>query len=169
MICGAITGLSLLAGSILRHYIPSWLTVAISFSILFLLGLVKLLDSITKSIIRKHTDLNREIRFSFLNFKFILNLYANPEAADRDGSKTLSPAEAASLAAALSLDGITVGFGAAMGNVNGLAVFLCSLVTNMVAILLGSYTGNRVARNTPFNLSWLSGVILLALAFAKLI
>lgn len=168
LICGAITGLSLLLGTIVKQYIPDWLTVAISFTILFILGIVKLLDSITKSIIRKYNNLNKEIEFSLFNFKFILNLYANPEDADIDRSNTLSPREAASLAIALSLDGITVGLGAAIGNVNGLAVFLCSLLTNMIAVLSGSLVGNKIAGKTTFDLSWVSGIILIILAFTKL-
>lgn len=168
LICSGITGLALLAGSILKQHIPGWLTVTISFAILFILGVVKLLDSITKSIIRKYNDLNKEIKFSMFNFKFILNLYADPENADIDGSKTLSPTEAASLAVALSLDGITVGLGAAIGNINGPAVFVSSLIVGMAAVLSGSHTGNRVAGKSPFDLSWISGVILITLAFTKL-
>ncbi len=168
LICSSITGLSLLAGTILRQYIPDWLTITISFVVLFILGIIKLLDSITKSIIRKYSNLNKEIKFSMFNFKFILNLYANPEDADIDASKTLSPTESASLAFALSLDGITVGLGAAIGNVNGLAVFICSLITDMTAVLLGSFSGNKAAKKISFNLSWLSGIILIILAFSKL-
>jgi len=168
LICSAITGLSLWLGTILRQYIPDLLTVMISFTILFILGMIKLLDSITKSFIRKHAEFNKEVRFSLLNLKFILNLYADPEKADIDNSKTLSPVEAASLAIALSLDGITVGLGAAIGNVNGLAVFIASLTTDLIAVLLGCYIGNKFAKKTPFNLSWISGVILIVLAFSKL-
>lgn len=168
LICGGITGLSLMAGSFLKQYIPDWLTVVIGFSILFMLGIVKLLDGITKSIIRKYSSINKEIKFSLFNFKFILNLYADPENADIDGSKTLSPAEAASLAVALSLDGITVGLGAAIANANGVAVFLCSLLIGLTAVLSGSLAGNRLAGKAPFCLSWVSGAILIALAFTKL-
>lgn len=167
LICAGITGLALLAGSVLKSYIPGWLTVAIGFTVLFILGIVKLLDSITKSIIRKYNYINKEIKFSLFNFKFILNLYADPENADIDGSKTLSPAEAASLAIALSLDGITVGLGAAIGNINGWAVFICSLVIGIAAVLLGSFAGNKLAGKAPYNLSWISGAILIALAFSK--
>lgn len=168
LICSSITGLSLFAGTIIRQYISDRLTIAISFTILFVLGMVKILDSITKAIIRKHNSLNKEISFSLFNLKFILNLYANPEDADIDKSKTLSPIEAVSLAIALSLDGITVGLGAALGNANGPAVFLCSLITDMAAIILGCFVGNKIANTTPFNLSWLSGLILVLLAFSKL-
>lgn len=168
LVCSGITGFSLLAGAFLRQYIPDGLTLAISFTILLVLGIVKLLDSITKSIIRKHDHLDKEIKFSLLNFKFILRLYANPEEADTDQSKILSPAEAASLAVALSLDGVTLGLGAAIGDINAWAVFLCSLVITIAAVLLGGLIGNKVAGKTTFNLSWLSGVILIILALAKL-
>lgn len=167
-ICSGITGLSFLAGGLLRQYIPCQLTAIVSFIILFLLGVIKLLDSTTKSIIRKYNYLHKEIAFSLFNFKFILNLYANPENADIDNSKTISSMEAASLAAALSLDGITVGLGAALGNISGLAVFFFSLVTNMAAILLGGLAGRKMVKKTPFNLSWVSGLILIVLAFMKI-
>jgi putative Mn2+ efflux pump MntP len=68
----------------------------------------------------------------------------------------------------LSLDGLAVGFGAAMGNVNVTAVIAFSLVTNALAILLGCYIGNKIAKKIPVDLSWLSGVILAALALSKL-
>lgn len=169
IICSSILGLSFLAGAFLKQYIPSALTVILCFGILFVLGIVKLLDSITKSIIRKHNRLNREIKFSMFNFHFILNLYADPVEADVDCSRTISPAEAASLAVALSLDGLAVGFGAALGNVNGLTVFLCSLVTNTVGMLSGAYIGDKLARKTSFNLSWISGALLIVMAMSKLL
>ena len=127
-----------------------------------------ILDSFTKSFIRKHKNLNKKIKFSFLNFKFILNLYADPEDADVDLSKVLAPAEAVALAGALSLDGLAVGFGAALANVNGPAMFIFSLATNTLAVMFGCYIGNKIAKKVSFDLSWLSGVILIVLAFSKL-
>ena len=169
VICSSILGLSLLAGSVIRPWLPPGLTTAVCFTILLVLGIVKLLDSVTKSIIRKYSNLNKELRFSLFNFKFILHLYANPEEADVDDSRTISPSEAVSLAVSLSLDGLGVGFGAALGDVNGWAVVICSLVTGVLAILLGCFLGGKVARKIPFNLSWLSGVILIVLAVMKLL
>ena len=169
IICSLITGVGLLIGSVLREYIPPWITIVISFIILFILGVVKLLDSVTKSIIRKHTDLKREIKGSLFNFKFIINLYADPEKADIDASKTISPTEAVALAISLSLDGLAVGIGAALGNVNGLIVFLFSLITNAISIVLGCFIGNKIAKKSQFNLSWLSGVVLIIMAFLKVI
>jgi len=168
IICGIMVGVSFLAGNILKNYIPNWVTVLICFVILIILGIFKILDSFTKSVIRKHKNFNKNIKFSFLNFKFILNLYAAPEEADVDSSKILSPVESIALGVSLSLDGLAVGFGAAMGNVNGLAVFIFSFLTNAFAIMLGCYIGGKIAKKISFDLSWLSGVILIALAFSKL-
>jgi putative sporulation protein YtaF len=113
--------------------------------------------------------LSREIKFSLFNFNFILKLYAAPEDSDADLSKNISPAEAASIAVALSLDGIAVGLGAALGGVNWLAVIIFSIVTDMLAIMFGRYIGEKAASKFKFNLSWLGGIILIALAVSKLL
>ena len=168
IICSSILGLSLFGGAFLKQYIPSAFTSVICFSILLILGIVKLFDSLIKSIIKKHNTLNKEIKFSMFNLNFILNLYVNPEQADADHSRVLSPIEASSLAVALSLDGLAIGFGAALGNINALEVFLYSLIITTPMIMLGCFAGNKTAEKLPFNLSWLSGVLLIVLAFCKL-
>ena len=167
LISSAITGLSMLAGSFLQQFIPAWLTIGISFTILFVLGIIKLMDSLSNSFIRRYTQLNREVKFSLFNLRFILQLYITPEKADVDNSKSLSPSEAASLAVALSLDGIAVGFGAALAGISAWAVFISSLITNMIALYSGIYLGNRLARRTSVNVSWLGGAVLIIMAVLK--
>ena len=164
IICSSVLGLSFIAGTVIKNYIPAWLTTVICFIVLFVIGIIKLMDSITKSIIKKYNNLNKELRFSLFNFRFILNLYANPVEADIDSSKVISPTEAVSIALVLSLDSLAVGFGAALGNTNGLAVFICSFVIGTLAIVLGCYAGNKAAQKLPFNISWLGGVLLIILA-----
>jgi len=168
VICTAMLAVSLLAGSLLRPFLPQSLTKGLCFAILFLLGLVKLCDSTIKTLIRKHKRMHRQVSFSLFSLKFILDVYADPEKADRDGSRELSPAEAASLAVALSLDGLAVGFGAALMKVNFLMVMLFSLAVGMLAVRLGGKIGNRAAQKLPFDLSWLSGALLIVLAILKL-
>jgi len=121
-----------------------------SFAILFIIGAAKLLDSITKSVIRKHTNISKEINLSLFNFKFILRLYAGPEATDADVSESISTKEAA---VSLSLDGFAVGFGAALLGFNAWAVILFSLLTNGLALWLGSGLGNKAANSLRFNIS----------------
>lgn len=168
VVCSAILAVSLFLGSIVSPFFPESLSKWICFSILFILSIVKLSDSFIKSIIRRKKMLNKEIKFSLFNFKFILNVYADPEKADVDNSKVLSPLEAATLSIALSLDGLAVGFGAGLGDVNSVEVVLFSLISDMVAVMAGCWLGNKVAEKIPLNLSWVSGLLLLVLAFIKL-
>mgnify|MGYP000874975058 CR=1 FL=1 len=167
-ICSGIVAVSMLLGSYVKKYIPTWLTTVLCFSILFIMGLTKLIDCLMKSFIRRHTNLKKQVEFSAFSLRFILSLYADPEEADIDKSKSISKAEAASLALGLSLDGLAVGFGAAMGNANGLLVFLWSLITNTVFLSGGCRIGAKIARKAPFNFAWVGGIILILLAFMKI-
>jgi len=167
LICTCIIGLSFFFGSLLTRYIPPQFALWLSFSILFVIGLTKLFDSITKSFIRRHTQFNKEIKLSVFNFKLAMRVYADPEEADADVSKSISPREAAVLAVSLSLDGIAVGFGAAIIGINAPAVILFSLVMGFAALLSGGQLGNRAAEKIKFNISWLGGVMLIGLAVGK--
>ena len=169
LICTCIIGLSFLFGNLLTQYISAWLAAGLSFGILFFIGITKLLDCITKAIIQKYTYLNKEINLSLFNLKFILHIYADPEAADADVSKSISLREAAALAIALSLDGFAVGLGAAFAGVNGLAVILFTFFTGMIMLLLGGWLGNKTACKLRLNLSWLAGIFLIGLAFTNLL
>lgn len=168
-LCTVVLGVSLLLGTFLKPYIPSVILHLVSFGILFILGVIKLLDNIIKSIIDKHTVINKQIAFSMLNLNFILNIYANPKEADIDDSKILSPKEALTLAIALSIDSLVAGVGAALANVSILAVLISSLLFSILAVKLGEYLGNKLSDKVPFRLSWLSGIILISLAFIRLL
>jgi len=168
LICTGILGISLLLGTFLKPYLPGNLLKIGAFLILFILGIIKLMDNIIKSIIHKHAIIDKQIKFSFLNINFILNIYADPKEADLDESKTLSPKEALSLAVALSLDSLAAGFGVALGNVNIFAIILCSLIFSMLSIKSGAFIGNKISDKVPFQLSWLSGILLIFLAFLRL-
>jgi len=167
-ICTAILSISLLLGAVLKSFIPVDFLKFISFTILILLGITKLMDNIIKTIIDKHKTISKEIKFSMFNLNFILNIYANPSDADLDQSKTLSPREALSLALALSLDSLAAGVGVAIGNVNIMAVILSSLLLSMIAVKTGEIIGKKIREKVPFQISWLGGVLLIILAFIRL-
>jgi len=169
IICTATIGLAFVFGSVVSAFITPWFASLLSFFILLLIGITKLLDSITKSIIRKFSPINKEIKLSLLNFKFILKLYAYPESADLNSSRSIEPKEAVLLAIPISLDGFAVGFGAALLGYSGLAIVLFSLLTNGTALLFGSLLGNKTAQKIPFNVSWLAGVVLVGLAVFQLL
>jgi putative sporulation protein YtaF len=161
--------MSFLVGSAVAPFVSSRMATAASFAILFIIGMAKLLDSFAKSIIRKHTRIDKEVGLSLFHFKFILRVYADPESADIDVSKSISLHEAALLAVSLSLDGFAVGLGAALLGFNGWLVAGFSLLANGLALWLGSFFGNKAANNLRFNISWLAGVILIVLAVVQLV
>ncbi|MCL2446669.1 MAG: manganese efflux pump [Oscillospiraceae bacterium] len=167
-ICAGFLTVSLLLGRLISVWLPTGLAAGMGFAILFLLGFYKLAGSIVRMIVQRNRHFCRDFEFTAFDLKFILHLCANPQAADIDGSRVLTLGEAAALAVALSLDGLAVGFGAAMSQVNKPAVILCSLVVGFVALWLGSRLGNGVAKKLPFNLSWLGGALLMGLAVAGL-
>ena len=81
-----------------------------------------------------------------MNFRFVLSVYADPENADTDDSRSISPKEALSLATALSLDGAAAGFGAALGQfAKPAAVFFASLIIGAGAVFGGFFLGNLTA------------------------
>lgn len=167
LISGSILLLFLLVGKIISPLLPAQLVKLFCFAILFALGVVKLFDSSLKALIRKNGRNAPELHFSFLQFRFILTVYADPDKADADQSSTLSPREAVSLGVALSLDSAAVGFGAGVMTLHiGWTVALALLV-GACAVLLGSFLGNKVAEKSDLNLSWLSGLLLIVLAFMK--
>lgn len=158
----------LLLGKGFGLLIPERAAAIICFLLLFILGIIKLFDSTLKSMIRKSGIHKKKVYFSFSNLNFILTVYADPATANGDDISVLSPSEALSLGIALSLDSAAVGIGAGMMTLHlPLAIFL-SAVLNMTAILCGSFLGRAAARRMNTDLSWLSGILLLILAFSKL-
>lgn len=167
-ICTGILGVSILLGSFLKGYIPSELLKYISFTILILIGLAKLLDNIIKATIHKRSVAMKEIKFTMFDLNFILNIYVNPNEADIDQSKILSLKEAYSLAFALSLDSVAAGIGVAMGNSNMIAVLLFSLSLSIISIKFGEFIGNKISHKFPF-ISWLGGLLLIIIAILRLV
>ena len=144
-ICASTLALSHLLGGILAPFLPEGVTHWLSVLILAALGLCKLFDSSLKRWIRKRQGGKREIRFSALRLHFILQIYADPQEADADDSRVLSPREAAALAAALSLDGLAAGFGSGLAGGGAILIFMLAFAATAGAVAGGCRLGRRVA------------------------
>lgn len=166
IIGSGILGLSIFLGSLLLPFIYVETAGIISFVILFSLGLIKIFDSVIKRFIRKRRQMSKKMEFSIFNLKFILNVYANPEKADADHSRIISPREAVVVAIAVALDAFALGFGAGLLEVNYFQIITFSLMIDVVAVLLGSFIGGKIAQKFSANLSWFGGVILILIAIA---
>ena len=168
LVCTTLLAIGLVAGTFLGDCLPAAFTSWGSFLILFFLGVTKIFDSALKKLIRKHNGINKHFQFSLFSLGFVLNVYANPEAADVDKSKVLSPKESIPLAFALGLDGLSVGFGVGIAAANIWAIICMSLLIGIVMVIAGSWFGSQVAKSMDLDLGWLSGVILLVIALINI-
>lgn len=168
-ICSLFLAISLFFGYIIKDFIPINIASTISFLLLLILGVYRLFEAFFKNLIKKYYDKGSPLTFKIFEFKFILQIYADEVKADLDESKILSPKEAFFLAVALSLDSLTVGFGCSLGTVNYLATVLLSFLVGALLLVLGGYVGKKISKNYNLNLSCLSGVLLIILAFIRII
>ena len=171
-ISSGILFLSLWLGDRVEDWMPEWAVRQASFFLLFLLAAIKLFDSSVKSLIRRlgtiHKEMDKRLKVSVFNLHLILSVYADVEKANPDDS-VLTPAEALSLGTALSLDSGLAGIGAGMVSGHLWAAVLFSMAANVAAVAAGSSLGGLTARKINLNLSWISGLLLLLLAFGKLL
>lgn len=168
-ICSLFLAISLFFGYLIKDFIPINIASTISFLLLLILGVYRLFEAFFKNLIKRYYDKGSPLTFKIFDFKFILQIYADEIKADLDESKILSPKEAFFLAVALSLDSLTVGFGCSLGTVNYLATVLLSFLVGALLLVLGGYVGKNISKNYNLNLSWLSGVLLIILAFIRII
>lgn len=169
MLSTGILLIFLVMGRVVGTVIPTSLTKGICFLLLFSLGIVKLLDASLKSWIRYHKVKQKKWAFSISELNFILTVYANPETANAGDITVLSPAEAVSLGIALALDSAAAGIGAGMMVNHYVVTVIMSVIVGMSAIIFGCWLGNRIASHSTLDLSWLSSLLLIILAFMKLI
>lgn len=167
LLSASILFLFLFLGRLISPLLSPGLIRIFCFAILFGLGIIKLFDSYLKMLIRKNGKNEPKLQFTFLQFRFILTVYADPDKANADRSNTLSPKEAVSLGAALSLDSAAAGFGAGFLALGLGWILLLSIIIGAFAIAAGSALGNKLAEKLSLNLSWLSGLLLIILAFMK--
>ena len=188
LMCSLILFLSLYLGVFFRAFIryPELLASVI----LFVLGLIKVFESGIKTYIdwifspmraknqAQQTALgdtndgaqsqatpakrSREVTFKLFDLNFLLTVYANPQKADADKSRTISPRESVALSVALSLDNFAAGVGMGLIVPPLLAVGI-SLVSTPLAILLGLYLGSKLA-GFKYDLSMVGGVVLMLVA-----
>ena len=167
--CTILLGVGLFLGammtSILSYEAAGW----IAFTILFILGVIKIFDSIIKRIIRTKNGIDTDINFSLFNLGFVLRIYADPEFADADYSKELTPKESIPLAVALGLDGLSVGIGIGLALINPLLILSLTFISGILVIIFGAWLGNKVAKKITTDLSWVAGVILIVIAVLEVL
>lgn len=168
IICSSFLAISLFLGSVVKNFIPDKVTCITSFVILLVLGVYYLFESLIKTYLRKQQDAKKKLQVNICNLCFVLDIYLDETKADINHSKNLNAKESMYLATALSLDSIAVGFAGSLGSINYIQVIICSLICGFVSIIFGAFLGRKIVEKSNLNLSWLSGLLLIILAFKNL-
>lgn len=161
-------GASLIFSGAVGGLLSAQLCVTVSFGVLVGLGVFSLLQNGTKALLRRSKG-DKRMCFKWGGIGFMLEICLDETKADRDNSKAISCGEALALAAALSLDSLASGFGAGLSGINVISAVLSAFVGGMLAVCVGAFIGRRAKEKSHRDLSWLSGVVLLALAAAKIV
>ena len=165
LVCTCTLAFSLAIGSVVKTFLSGNVPMILGFLLLMTLGIYRLFEGLFKSYISKKSKSDAPLKFKIFDFNFVLEVYADEIKADFDNSKSLSPKEAFYLALALSLDSIAVGFGSSLCNINYLQVIILCFIVGTLAVFIGVLIGNKFAQKFNIELSWLSGLLLIILAF----
>lgn len=168
VICSGVLFFALEAGCLLDGIIKESYTKIFCFVLLLAVGIFKLTEYGIKRYIKKHRFLCKRVKLTFSQLNFILSIYNNPIMADQDHSSTMSVAEGAVFALAMSLDGFVGGLGAGFLGLDIRWTVLGNLMLSFLAVSIGSYIGRKAVQRRECDLSWVGGVLFVLLAFKKI-
>lgn len=160
-------GISFFGSSVISAWIPDNVCSFLSFALFFLLGMSSLFKGTIKAFLKNRS--NRKVTFACSGFSFVLDIYADETKADADANKDLSIKEALYLAIALSLDSLVSGIACAAGKYHPFFLVLCSFLIGGVMLLSGARLGNAYQKMERWNLSWVSAIVFLFLAFIRIL
>lgn len=162
-----ITAASSIA-SLLGSFFPAGVLPFLSFSILFAIGSAKLFESLIRHLAKKHPGLvgNRGCKIKQLHI--IFTVYLSPEEANQADLQVLSAKEALLLSLALSLDSVLAGMAFTASGIPPLALLLSAILFHLLLFPAGYAFGRLLSHMLHIDLSWLSGLCLLLLAFRTL-
>jgi putative sporulation protein YtaF len=169
LVCTSTLACSLFVGSIFKSFLPGNLPAILGFLLLMLLGFYRLFEYTFKSYIFKRSKSDKPLTFKLFDFQFVLKVYADETKADFDNSKCLNIKESFYLALALSLDSLTVGIGSSLCNINYFQVLILCFIMGIFLVSIGVFLGRKFAQKLHFELSWLSGALLITLAILRIL
>lgn len=155
-------------GSFVGSFLPAGVLPCLSFLLLFLIGIAKLFESLIRHLAKKHPSLMGNWGCKIKQLNIVFTVYLSPEEANRTELQILSVKEALLLSLALSLDSILVGMAFCFTSLSPFLLFLSAALCNLLLFSGGFFLGRLLFRLLRFDLSWLSGLCLLLLAFRAL-
>lgn len=166
-IIAAVLGLAMAGSAAIRLAAPGVPWERIGAFVLIGAGICTLFPNTLKAALRWLGG-GRKLSFSCFDIGFVLEVYLDETQADADASKVLSCREAWFLALAFSFDSLACGLGAGLSGASALRAAGMCLVCGLCAIEGGSRLGRRMVRRCRWDLSFLSGVVLVILGVLSL-
>ena len=157
------------AGSLLFSLFPAGMLSLLSCLLLFFLGCEKLLESLIRRLAKGYPDIIGNWTCKIKQLNIIFTIYFSPEEANQQEVQVLSGKEAFFLSLALSLDSMFASMAFSCQVSSLLLLFLSAAFFHFLLFSLGYVSGLLVSKKFSFDLSWLSGLFLLLLAFGTLL
>lgn len=164
----AFLAISIVFGGILQELISSKVLSIIGFTVLMLIGLMNLFESIIKKFLSKYATSEKPLNIKCFDLNFAVNIYLDKTNADADNSKSLSCKEAFLLAIPLSIDSLITGLSVVSSWRADLILLTFSIVCGFIFATIGTCIGIKISNNS-YDLSWISGIVLICIAVFKLI
>ena len=156
-------------GSHILSFLPEAVLPFLSFTLLTILGVSKLSESLIRLLAHKHPSLTRNWGCKIKQINIIFTVYLSPEDANQDDLQILTPKEAFLLSLALSLDSVLVGMAFHTDPLPLAVLFLLAALFNLLLFAAGYGFGHLISSVLRIDLSWLSGLFLLLLALQALL
>ena len=134
-VCSGVLLFSLVCGKLIDGVVREKYAAYLCFAGLFLVGAYKLTEYGIRAYIRRHHFLCKQVKMKFSQLNFIISIYNNPAAADRDCSATMSVTEGICFALAMSVDGFFGGLGAAFLDISVAGTVCLNLVFSALAVI----------------------------------
>lgn len=159
---------SCLIGSLTSGVLSQTAVKYIAFSLLLAVGIFKLGCEIFKSILQRKVKKGKEAKLKIFGKTIDFEKSVDITKLDADNNKILSPIESFGLGFILSIDSLGVGLSYGLQNQLQILLFGISFIFSLISIVLGNFLGKKLAKTSKINLSYLSGIVLIALAISKL-
>ncbi len=160
-----ITGL----GSFIFSLIPPFMFSTLSFTLLFILGCEKLIESVIRHFASRFPDKIGNWACKIKQMNIIFTIYFSPEDANKQDIQILNAKEAFFLSLALSLDSMIASMAFSCQAASLVIVFALAAIFHFAFFFSGFAAGALVARKSSADLSWLSGAVLLLLSLYTLL
>lgn len=169
-----ITSLSMFLGNILTSTISANITSIIGAIILFGIGIFLIYESTFKkekskqNVLKQHKEYNIFIKCLGIT----INIIKDPISSDIDSSNGIDIKEAVFLGLALSLDSVSIGFGASAIGINTFLFPLLISIFQIVFLSIGRISGGKINNisNLPNNI-WniIAGILLICIGISKVL